>query len=163
MQDGESWPCPFSLSCFHLDQVQIASSTVTQIRPWLLIRFESAIHHFCCNIFGCSSRAWGYGLEYSVILELCIIFPPSDPSPRLGSEIHSGNIPEVLKAVWQIVKEKNTYLWVRSLPRAAAECVFRVLHGRENVPSCLVGKFGVSLEYAEYKESISALQYIWGS
>lgn len=34
-----------------------------------------------------------------------------------------------------------------------------VVHVGENIPACLVGKFDVSLEYAEYKESISALPY----
>lgn len=30
---------------------------------------------------------------------------------------------------------------------------------REDVPVCLVGKFGVSLEYTGYKEGTSALLY----
>ena len=87
---------------------------------------------------------------------MCIIFPPSDPSPQLGPEIRSGSILKVLKAV---CSSGSKCIFVRSLPRAAAEGVFRVLHGRENVPACLVGKFGVSLEYTECKGSISALLY----
>lgn len=47
------------LSCFQLDQVQIASSAVTQISPWLLIHFQSAIHPFCCNIFGIVAEPGG--------------------------------------------------------------------------------------------------------
>lgn len=41
-----------------------------------------------------------------VRVKIHINFPPSDPSPELRSEIHSGNILKVLKAVWQIVQEK---------------------------------------------------------